>query len=285
MFEAVGFTGALLSIIFWGTYFVPMKKIKYFDPFYYQFLMCISIFLTGIFLSVLFHAMVISIYGIISGIIWTIGNTFSIFAVRYSGLAKSSPVWMSTVVLVSFAWGVIYFRENLNLNYSIFGILLMIIGIFLISYITPVSNHFNKSYSIRGMIFAIIAGIIFGSQLVPLKLSKSAAISYIMPMSFGILIGGLMISLLKKPKIAKGMVLSGSLSGIMWEIANIGSFFAVTNLGLAVGQPLTQMALFISVLWGILYFKEIRDKNKIFKLIAASILLFVGSILLSFAYR
>jgi len=136
MFEAVGFTGALLSIIFWGTYFVPMKKIKYFDPFYYQFLMCISIFLTGIFLSVLFHAMVISIYGIISGIIWTIGNTFSIFAVRYSGLAKSSPVWMSTVVLVSFAWGVIYFRENLNLNYSIFGILLMIIGIFLISYIT-----------------------------------------------------------------------------------------------------------------------------------------------------
>ena len=283
MSATIGFLGALVAIILWGTYFVPMKKVKDFDPFYYQLLMCNSIFLSSLVLAILLNAASISIFGFISGIMWTIGNVLSVFAVKYSGLAKSAPIWMSSVIMTSFFWGVIYFKEALNsISYGLAGILLLIIGIASISSITGGSN---KSFDIKGAILAILAGITFGSQLVPFKFSGASPIQYILPMGFGILVGGWIICIFKRPKIEINtkIIVPGSSSGIMWEIANVGSFFAVANMGLAIGQPLTQMALFVSVLWGVLYFKEIRGRSKVFKLGISALLLFLGVILLSFA--
>ena len=281
MSATIGFLGALVAIILWGTYFVPMKKVKDFDPFYYQLLMCNSIFLSSLVLAILLNAASISIFGFISGIMWTIGNVLSVFAVKYSGLAKSAPIWMSSVIMTSFFWGVIYFKEALSsISYGLAGILLLIIGIASISSITGGSN---KSFDIKGAIIAILAGITFGSQLVPFKFSGTSPIQYILPMGFGILVGGWAIYVFKRSRMDTKIIVPGSFSGIMWEIANVGSFFAVANMGLAIGQPLTQMALFVSVLWGVLYFKEIRGRSKVFKMGISALLLFLGAILLSFA--
>ncbi|MCK4733358.1 MAG: hypothetical protein KAT65_12965 [Methanophagales archaeon] len=281
MSATIGFLGALVAIILWGTYFVPMKKVKDFDPFYYQLLMCNSIFLSSLVLAIFLNVAAISIFGFISGILWTIGNVLSVFAVKYSGLAKSASIWMSSVIMTSFFWGVIYFKEALSsISYGLAGILLLIIGIASISSITSGSN---ESFDIKGTILAILAGIIFGSQLVPFKFSSASPIQYILPMGFGILVGGWAIYVFKRSRMDTKIIVPGSFSGIMWEIANVGSFFAVANMGLAIGQPLTQMALFVSVLWGVLYFKEIRGRSKVFKMGISALLLFLGAILLSFA--
>ena len=88
------------------------------------------------------------------------------------------------------------------------------------------------------------------------------------------------MSLVKRPKIDIKIILPGALSGVIWNIANFASFYAVLILGMTVGYPLTQMALFVSVLWGLLYFHEIKGRNKIIRLVTGSIVLFIGAILL-----
>jgi len=86
---------------------------------------------------------------------------------------------------------------------------------------------------------------------------------------------------LKRPKVNFAILPSGVLSGIAWNIGNFASFFAVLNLGISIGFPLTQMALFVSVIWGLLYFREISGRINIIKIVIASLILFLGAILLS----
>lgn len=274
----VGFVSAIISILGWGSYFVPMKKIREYDPFYFQALMCITIFTSSLIISFLYNSFIFSYLGMLSGILWSLGNVLSIFAVRNSGLSKSTPVWAGLGIFTSFIWGVFFFKESLtSILLGVLGISLIIVGISFISFTT----EDRKSSNIKGIVFASIAGLVFGSYLVPLKLSGLQPNMFLFPMSLGILIGGVSIYLFKGSKIDKGIILSGVFSGVAWNIANFASFFAVLNLGIAIGFPLTQMALFVSVLWGVFYFKEIRGKTKVIRLIFWSIILFFGAVLLT----
>jgi glucose uptake protein len=182
---------------------------------------------------------------------------------------------MGIGIFVSFIWGIIFFKEVLtSILIGTVGIFLLIFGISLISSTTEE----RKNSNFKGIIFAIITGIIAGSYLVPLKISNLQPTDFIFSMSLGILIGGFTIYLLKRSEIDKKIILPGAISGVVWNIANLASFFAVLNLGISVGFPLTQMALFISVLWGLFYFHEIKNKSKIIRLFLGAIILFVGAV-------
>ena len=141
------------------------------------------------------------------------------------------------------------------------------------------------SSNFKGVILAITAGLIFGCYLVPLKLSKLQPTDFLFPMSLGILIGGLAIYFTKSPKFDKRLIVPGTFSGLIWNIVNFTSFFAVLSLGISIGFALTQMALFISVLWGLLYFHEIRSRNKVIRLSIGAVVLFTGAILLGLSIQ
>lgn len=273
-----GLLAVSISIIGWGSYFVPMRRINKYDPFYFQLLMCLAIFGSSVLISLLFKSFVFSYLGILSGILWAVGNILSAQAVKYGGLAKTFPVWAGIGILISVLWGLLFFKESFNFLFlGIFGLFLLIFGIYLVSSISDRKEMIN----VRGVLLAIIAGLFFGSYLVPLKMSGIGPIPFLFSMSLGIFIGGTLIFLRQPSKIDSRILLPGFLSGVIWNIANLASFFAVDNLGIVVGFPLTQMALFISVLWGVIYFEEIKNKESIKKLTIGAILLFGGAILLS----
>lgn len=274
----VGLLAVSVSIIGWGSYFVPMKRIKSYDPFYFQLLVCLTIFSSSVLVSLAFSSFVISYFGILSGFLWATGNILATQAVRYSGLSRTTPVWMGIIILSSFVWGTLFFKEPVNsLLLGTAGLLLLIAGIFFISR----TNDSNEATSSKGIIFAIIAGLVFGTYLVPLKLSGLEPIPFLFPMSLGVLTGGLLIYLFKRPVIDIKIIAPGALAGVIWNTANIASFFGVKNLGIAIGLPLTQMALFVSVLWGLWYFKEIKKRESIQKLVLGAVILFAGAILLT----
>lgn len=274
----IGFTAAIVSMLAWGSYFVPMKRIKEYDPFYFQLIMATSIFISSFIIAFVFQSLTFSILPIVSGILWSIGNIFSVLAVKKSGLSKTAPVWMGIGIFVAFLWGIIFLKESLSfLPMSIAGIVLLIIGIWLISQV----EEARKTQSRQGILFAIIAGILFGSYLVPLKNSTLQPLQFLFPMSLGIMLGGIIVFAFKRTKVNFAILPSGAFSGIIWNIGNFASFFAVLNLGISIGFPLTQMALFVSVLWGLLYFREIAGRKNIIKTIISSFVLFLGAILLS----
>ncbi len=130
------------------------------------------------------------------------------------------------------------------------------------------------------MLLAVLAGMVFGIYLVPLKLSKLSSQEFLLSMTLGIFLSTFMIWLLLGRKVQQDIVLPGILSGIIWNAANFSSFYAILNLGLAIGFPLTQTSLFVSILWGLIYFREIKERSHILKVLIGGAILFLGAFLL-----
>lgn len=277
MSTTIGFVAAIITMICLGSYLVPMKRVREYDPFYFQALMCAAAFVSSLIFAFITSSFTFSFLAFLSGILWSCGNILSVLAVGKTGLARAAPVWMGAVVIVSFLWGLLFFHEELSsIIASAIGIIALVLGIILVS--STIGDE--KSASLRGIVLALAAGAIFGSYLVPFKLSNLEPTSFLLPMSLGILAGGAIISLIKRPKVDINIILPGAFSGVIWNIANFASFYSVLILGMSVGFPLTQMALFISVLWGLLYFREIQGKQKIIRLVTGGVVLFAGAILL-----
>jgi len=277
MSTTIGFATAIITILGLGSYLVPMKRVKDYDPFYFQVLMCITAFVFSVIFSLVRGTFVFSALAFLSGFLWAGGNILSVLAVGRTGLARAAPIWMGGVIIVSFLWGMLFFREELSsIPASIIGIIALIAGIVLVS--STIGGE--KASSFKGIVLALAAGAVFGSYLVPFKLSGLEPASFLFPMSLGILAGGLIISLIKRPKIDFKIILPGALSGLIWNIANFASFYTVLILGMSVGYPQTQRALFVSVLWGLLCFHEIEGRQKIIRLVAGGVILFIGAILL-----
>ena len=270
----------LIAIIFWGSYLVPMKKVKEYDPYFFQFLFCSAVLISSIVFSFFFAEFVLSPFAILSGFLFAVGNVFSLAAVKESGMSRAFPIWVGVGISVVFLFGVFFLSESFaSLLFAIIALVLVIAGVFLVSS----TNDQKKESSTKGILFAVCAGILFGSYLVPFKLANMELLSFLFPMSIGIFVGSLVIFLYKRPQIDATILVSGSFSGFLWNIGNVANFSVVSNFGLALGSSLTQICLFIGFLWGLFYFKEVKDSGKIISIIFGSILLFAGAILLAFS--
>ena len=68
-------------------------------------------------------------YGLLSGLLWVTGGACGIFGIRNSGLAISVGTWSSITVLVSFAWGILIFDEQvISVWGTLLGVIMMIFG-------------------------------------------------------------------------------------------------------------------------------------------------------------
>jgi hypothetical protein len=61
----------------------------------------------------------------------------------------------------------------------------------------------------------------------------------------------------------RSCLIPGVISGALWNTGNLGATLSVLPPLTAVGYTLTQSALLVGCLWGILYFKEIRGKDNL----------------------
>jgi glucose uptake protein len=274
-----GYLAALCSALMWGSNNVPVKKSTGYDSYYFSFLMSLGIFLVGLIISVINQSFVFSWWGIFTGFIWSIGNILTIYAIKYIGLARSMPVLQGVIIPVSFFSGLIFFGELVN-NFwlAIFSLLLFAIG----GYFLTAGESDKKPLKIKlGLFLSILAGLIFGLYGVPFRLSEVAAGDFVFSVSLGIFFTSTSIYLLKFSPPKKEYVLPAMIAGGMWNLGNFSSFFAISALGLTLGYPLTQLAMFVNILWGVMYFKEIKSRKAITKIVLGSVLLFGGAILLS----
>ncbi|MBI2074839.1 MAG: hypothetical protein HYT83_03330 [Candidatus Levybacteria bacterium] len=107
--------GILLSILA-GTIFgicITPIKIGNLQPSMFFFPMSVGILLFslgfGVFKKLAFKNEAI-FQGIAGGVLWNVGNLFSIIAISFLGLAKGYPITQAAL-LISVFWGVFYFKE------------------------------------------------------------------------------------------------------------------------------------------------------------------------------
>ncbi|MCL4387097.1 GRP family sugar transporter, partial [Patescibacteria group bacterium] len=161
--ENFGFISAFLAAIAWGSYVVPFKRFKSSNSNQFQILMTVGIFIFSLIASLfLGYSFNLNSYGIVGGFIWALANALSLVAVSNLGMSRAVPIWVSMVILTSFAWGAFFFHE---LPKGIFlgmgGIFLIILSIILIG---STGNSAGKRIG-KGILLAIFAGMLFGSSL------------------------------------------------------------------------------------------------------------------------
>jgi len=148
----------------------------------------------------------------------------------------------------------------------------------------------STAKKIIGLICALVLGIFNGSMMVPLHFTPDNAkgINYIVSFGIGVLIVTPVCFVLyfvlrcKKPEFhLRVALIPGLITGLIWNVGNFCSIYATLYLGLTIGYPLTQLALVVSGLWGLLVFKELRGAIVILVWISSLIVLLSGAALLS----
>ena len=285
----VGIILALLAAIFWGSINVPILKLK-------ESSLIINTFSTTaaflIALAVYFVTLPVIkvetfIYGLISGVLWSVASTLVLMSMKKIGIGKVAAITASTQIIIASVFGILIFNEIINkgltnLFVASLGILFVIIGIYTVSSINEKKNDkFNKT----GLILAFISGIVFSFHILPIRFAQADPLAIILPMTFGMCSTAwiLVILIEKEVKTTLLAIKRSMFSGSIWLIGNYLDFFAISMIGLAKGFSLGQLLVLVSTLWSVFYFREFMKKRNILLLMISAVIIILGAVLLAFA--
>lgn len=132
----------------------------------------------------------------------------------------------------------------------------------------------DQSKRILGLVFASIAGLLFGNAFNPSQYvndhdynGNDDPLNYVFSHYTGILLSSWFYTMLyclykgykgERPYIPGDVMIPGTISGVLWGIAQACWFYANGSLGFAVTFPITSSGPgFVGCLWSIFLFKEI----------------------------
>jgi len=285
----VGIILALLAAIFWGSINVPVLKLK-------ESSFIINTFSTTAAFLIAFAVYFVTlpvikvetfIYGLISGILWSVASTLVLMSMKKIGIGKVAAITASTQIIIASVFGILIFNEIINkgltnLFVASLGILFVIIGIYTVSSINEKKNDkFNKT----GLILAFISGIVFSFHILPIRFAQADPLAIILPMTFGMCSTAwiLVILIEKEVKTTLLAIKRSMFSGSIWLIGNYLDFFAISMIGLAKGFSLGQLLVLVSTLWSVFYFREFMKKRNILLLMISAVIIILGAVLLAFA--
>jgi glucose uptake protein GlcU len=127
-----------LSVVIWGCNVLPLKHYDTGDGIFFQFIMCVSIWLTGVVVNCIREFP--KFYGLtaIGGAFWTLGNMFLVPVIKFSGIGLGSVFWNFVGMLIN--WSIARFGlfgvaaqipNKPELNYIGVGLTICSIVIFL----------------------------------------------------------------------------------------------------------------------------------------------------------
>ncbi len=272
----MGLLFAALAAVSWGTFFVPVRKVGITNVWQLQGATSIGVLLFAIPIG-FFWGFEIQLSGLVSGVIWTVGNILALYAVRLIGLARTSPFLAGFSIIASFTWGILFFGEKFN------SLILALVAIgFLLSGLPFVSNGVrNPSVQKKGYIIAAAGGLIGGSYVIPMQAAHTLQSGFFSS-SLSIFAIGVPLFFMVKRFIKKETV-AGIISGTLFNIGSLSVLIAIGLVGITLAFPISQTATLFAVSWGILYFKEIVQKRGIIRVSTGAALILCGAALLSIA--
>jgi len=274
--NSMGFASAIVSAFSWGTFFVPVKKVKVGSIWQLQGATGIGVILFAIPVGFLWGFEILP-SGLLSGAIWAIGNILALYSVRLIGLSRTSPFLAGFSILVSFLWGILFFGEKFNyLILAIAAVGLLLGGL-------PFIVNTTKGLPIqkKGYFVAAASGLIGGSYVIPMQAAHSLQSGFFSS-SLSIFVIGIPL-LFYSRRFVRKEIAAGILSGSLFNVGSLAVLLAVGLIGITVAYPISQTATLFAVSWGILYFKEIVDRRHIRRAIIGAGLIMCGAGLLTIA--
>lgn len=280
---------ALLTAVFWGSYVVPIAKLKENPSLIVSILTTTSFVFSLILYFILSPGLTVNIvfFGFIAGVLWSIAQIYYLVGLKKTKFGRFYTICSSIQILSNFIFGIVIFNEILsggyfNLFMAFLGILLLILGV---HYVSSIRERGKSELSKVGFFIAFLSAFLWSLQFVSIRFVNANPFSIVVPMTFGMSITSWTYTMLKDRKISTSIstLKMSSLSGVIWVIGNYLGFFAINDIGLVRTFSITQIANLVAVLWSILYFKEFVERKNILALIFSVILIILGAGLMGFA--
>ncbi|KAL3678095.1 hypothetical protein R1sor_021051 [Riccia sorocarpa] len=293
---AVGTFLALLAAAANGSFTIFMKtnavRRARVDPLVFTFWACVGIVLSSL-LSLIKYKFVFSIYGVISGLLFVLFAVNSFRAVRLIGVSVGTGIWSGTGVLVSFVAGIWLDPQGglRSTMWALIGIIVIMLGVVGVAYAghlgrvataqeesletllqrQPAPGEIGGTFS-TGLFTAIFAGIVGGLIMIPMTREKPylQGIPFLPSFAIGVAVFTpivLMVPYVTRaerqwPNLAPGAAaLPGIVAGIVWNIGNVLSIIAITQISYSVAYPIFQCGIFVAGLWGTFLFEEISGSS------------------------
>jgi drug/metabolite transporter (DMT)-like permease len=241
------------------------------------------------------------VWALVGGMLWAVGNTLTIFAVRDVGLAIAFPLW-NTNSLVGLAWGCLLFRELRGSRPKdwakvIGGAAAIVIGATVLAIATAQQSSGPSGKALFGIVAALGAGAMFGTMYIPYRkayISGMNPLSFVTIFTFGelgtIFALGLVFYRGVDPLVAelhraRPMLFWPFLGGFCWVIGDLFQQYAAKYIGIGRGIPLSNTNQLWGLAWGALVFGEFVGLSGPGKtlIIAGSLVMIVGAVSISMA--
>lgn len=239
------------------------------------------------------------VWAILAGMLWSVANTLTVFAIRDVGLSIAFPLW-NTNSLVGLFWGWLLFNELRGASVGqkskvLGGSAAIVVGACILAYATSQHSGVPPQRAVAGILAALGAGLLWGTMYIPYR---KAYLSGMNPLSFvtlftvgelltvGVLavvfhggIGPLTTDILH----AQGAIFWLFLGGFCWVIGDLFQQYAAKYLGIGRGIPLSNTNQLWGLAWGIFVFGEMAGQGStaIGMVITGSLIMVAGAVAIS----
>uniref|UniRef100_A0AAR2K8J1 Transmembrane protein 144a n=1 Tax=Pygocentrus nattereri TaxID=42514 RepID=A0AAR2K8J1_PYGNA len=284
-----GFVSCAVSVLFYGSNFVPVKKIDTGDGMFFQWVLCAAVWTVSLVANIILRSPKFWPLAMLGGAIWATGNITVVPIVKTIGLGLGILIWASFNLLMGWA----------SSRFGWFGIEAETVG-------KPTLNYCGAGLCLLryGSGLAVVAGILYGFSFVPVLYIKHHAsdpggpfsgasqfdLDYVFAQFSGIFLTSTVYFLIycafkkNKPQVFPKAVLPGFVSGVMWGVATCCWFLANHYLSPVVSFPIiTTVPGLIAAIWGVVVFKEVKGLRNYLVLILAFCLVLAGALLTAFS--
>ncbi|MGD0220274.1 MAG: GRP family sugar transporter [Acidimicrobiales bacterium] len=211
------------------------------------------------------------------GLVWTAGNYSAFRATEAIGLARAAGSWTPLNIIIAFVWGALLFGELKSFSSTRFtvvalALVFILVGVLLIvrsqdvvgaspSVVTlvgpPASTSKASNTYRRGLLWAVAAGLLWGSYFVPAQWAKVATQVANFPLSLGILAGGFVFALPAGGsfRLSLRVTTLELAAGLLFGVGNLALLGLVSRVGTGVGFTIAQLSLLVNASIGIWVFK------------------------------
>lgn len=287
----IGYLYAIVTILLFGSWPVPTKTLKI-DPRVQAFFLTLGMVATGIVIFIISGMqsapLALQVLPFFAGILWSIGITLGFIGIKELGITRALGIWIPVNIIVGSLWGLLYFQEAKKLPADKLFLSLLGIGLLIAAALAIISSIKTQKVSGNtklGILCSVGLGLFHGSVLVPLNASSLPFSVTLLPFTMGMVVFTSALALVKKLNLRKDPIsISRMISGgLILGTGNLAALLTIKSLGYANGFALTQLAIIINTLWGILVFKEVSSIRGKILICIGIIIALIGALILNSA--
>lgn len=268
--------------------------------------------LATLLIFVLPHGVIVSshiiIAGALSGLLWAVGQAGQFRGFKALGLTNAFPISTAGQIIGNAALAATILGEWSTARMWIFGILaivLVVLGAVLTSKRdTAIKNgdEAAKGETTQGLIALLVSTVGYsGYYIVPNYMRKIGYISHeiseknngvdfmtatVFPQAAGMVVGAMLIVAFfmhESKTMFQAPTWKNMVSGVVWAIGNLAMFISAANpkIGQATAVTISQMGIIVATFGGIYLLHEHKSKQQMIYVIAGSILIILGGVLIS----